>query len=72
MYKLAIFATLFVGMVCGMNSTEAATSHVSVFKSINVVNNSPWDPRNGERPDQSETTDGRAQDDLPLEQQAEE
>ncbi|MBX9703636.1 MAG: hypothetical protein K2X39_05740 [Silvanigrellaceae bacterium] len=72
MYKTAIFLTLLVGMVFGINNADATTRHVSVFKSMNTIQNSPWDPRSGERADQSETTDGQAKEDLPLEQQAEE
>lgn len=72
MYKTAIFLTLLIGMVFGVSNADAKTSSVTVLKSINTVQNSPWDPRSGERADQSETADGHAKEDLPLEQQAEE
>lgn len=72
MNKTLFLAALFFGIFVFANKTEALASKVSFFKSIETLQSSPFDPRQGARDEKNETADETGRDDLPLLQQIEE
>ncbi len=50
MYKALVLVTLFVGSLVGANNAEAAVSNINVFKGLETLQNSPWDPREEQSP----------------------
>ena len=44
MNKVLVFITLFVGILMNANKTEATVKSINIFKGMETLQNSPWDP----------------------------
>jgi hypothetical protein len=67
MYKSLVLVTLFVGSLVCANNAEAAVSNMNIFKGLETLQNSPWDPREEQSP-----TDEPGKESIPDQAQAEE
>ena len=62
MNRVLTLTVLFAGLLLSVNKTDAAVKNTTIFKGLETIQNSPWDPREGESPtDDTGREDGPSQ-----------